>query len=179
MPDWETNYTFAIIVLVLFAIFTGHLEKPWGPFLTISESELRFNRIPFFLHFSFLDRFLWKTFPIQSIASMQLVIRADDKNKAGFKLEGNQDDVDKFFKNFSYDDYISWRRTKGFSGNMPYYKNQKLALLDKNSTTIAELTVSFAYEEDLNKLQTYMNERHIPFTITFRFMNDELRDLYN
>ncbi len=180
IPVWQNIYLFTVLSIVLVCILSGRFVNPKGPMLTISKTGLRYNRIPFFLRFSFLDKIFWKSYPVASIASIHLIIREQDSEKAGFKLSSNQEDINKYYKNIPYSEI---ERREFFSttsdryGMTPVYKNQKLVIINKDKSR-AELIVSFAYEEDLQKLDVFLKEKGISFTVSFQQMNDAIKDLY-
>lgn len=185
LPPCNTNngtdgvFFFMIIGVPFILAITKHLNKPWDPFFIITDKHIQYRKIALFFHFHFLDKYIWQTYELSSIAKIQLVIREQDKEKEGFRAGQylqDQKGYKEYYKNLSFDDFIkiglvhrTWNDIK------PIFKNQKLQLFGQDGNLIDELSVSFAYEEDLNNLNDFLIQKHIPFTITFADIPDELQ----
>lgn len=182
LASWEEIYSITLFFIFIVLAITGHIAKPWDPYLVITKDELQYKRFPFIIKNLLFDKFFWKTYTLSSIAAINLVIRLGDQEKPGFKLSGNKEDWEKIYAGISFDEYL----LKYFGNNIfnfydiePLYKNQYLELIDQNNKVIDTLSVTYSLEEELKQLNTFLKNNKIPFFIRYQTMPDKVKEMFS
>lgn len=183
-PLWINYYFLGMIILFVILYFTNHLVTPWSPVLVATTSVLKYRRYQYFISLPALDKFLWYSVPLDKIKEAQLFIRVEDKDKEGLKVGKMPEEHEgyrKFHKNMSFEEYWTYQITRDKIGDFgldPLYKNQNLLLLGDDKAVLAEIPLTFVYEEDLQQINGYFKSKRIPFSVKYTHMPDEVKERY-
>jgi hypothetical protein len=170
---YNANFIF-IFVWFSYLIITRNLKTPWDPYFIISDTDIQYNTFAVPFKNILIDKLIWNRLPLSHVKEIQLHIRNEDKDKPGFRLnEKDKEVVDAFkkipFRLFPYPDQGMYDRVSVL------YKNQTLIIEDTSGKSFASINVTYAYEEELAKLQEFLDKKSITFTKQFVKMEDRVK----